>query len=344
MRMDIGIVGLGKMGILHASILNALDGCSVSAICEKERLVLEFAKKILPHVAFYSDVVSMVNKEKLDAVFVTTPISTHLPILREIVDSASIPVFIEKPLAASYEDASTMARLSKEKQIITMVGYQKRFAPSFSRAKSILDSGQIGKPLVFRAHSFVSSVFKEGGGWRFKKGEGGALLDLGSHLIDLLTFYFGVPEWVSGFDVQIASKQVEDFAHALFGFESGLRGYVDVSWSVEGYRLPESKIEVIGSEGRMEVSDDRLFVSGNRSKKDSDDKEFTAPELYKGVSFLVGDPEYCIEDEFFLNSIRNGKETYPDFSQASVVNKVIEGIHNSSLERKVVWLADSKDR
>jgi predicted dehydrogenase len=342
--MNIGIVGLGKMGILHASILNALEGCSVTAICEKERLVLEFAKKILPHITFYSDVVSMVNQEKLDAVFVTTPISTHLPILREIIDSESIPVFMEKPLAASYDEASTMAQLSKEKQIITMVGYQKRFAPSFSRAKNILDSGQIGKPLMFRAHSFVSSVFKEGRGWRFKKGEGGALLDLGSHLIDLLTFYFGVPDWVSGFDIQIASKQVEDFAHALFGFESGLRGYVDVSWSVEGYRLPETKIEVIGSEGRIEVSDDRVFVSGNRSERDSGGNEFTAPDLYKGVNFLIGDPEYCTEDEFFLNSIKNGKEAHPDFSQASIVNKVIEGIHKSSLEKKVVWLDDSKDR
>jgi len=113
MQMDIGIVGLGKMGILHASILNALEGCSVTAICEKERLVLEFAKKILPHITFYSDVVSMVNQERLDAVFVTTPISTHLPILREIIDSASIPVFMEKPLAASYDDASTMAQLRR---------------------------------------------------------------------------------------------------------------------------------------------------------------------------------------------------------------------------------------
>jgi predicted dehydrogenase len=342
--MDIGIVGLGKMGILHASIINALDGCSVAAICEKERLVSEFAKKFLPNIAFYSDARSMVNKEKLDAVFVTTPISTHLPILRQIADSTSIPVFIEKPLAASYEDALTMAQLSKEKRMITMVGYQKRFAPSFSGAKSILDSGQVGKPLVFRAHSFVSSVFKEGRGWRFKKGEGGALLDLGSHLIDLLIFYFGVPEWVSGFDIQIVSNQVEDFTHATFGFKSGLRGYVDVSWSVEGYRLPETKIEVIGSEGRIEVSDDRLFVSGNRSKEDSEGKEFTAPDLYKGVSFLIGDPEYCIEDEFFLNNIRNGKEAYPDFSQASIVNKVVEGIHRSSFERKVMWLDDSKDR
>jgi predicted dehydrogenase len=342
--MDIGIVGLGKMGILHASILNALDGCSVAAICEKERLVLEFARKIIPHVAFYSDVDSMVNKEKLDAVFVTTPISTHLSILREIIDYASIPVFMEKPLAASYDEASMMAQLTKEKRIITMVGYQKRFAPSFSRAKSILASGQIGKPLMFRAHSFVSSVFKEGRGWRFKKGEGGALLDLGSHLIDLLTSYFGVPDWVSGFDIQIASKQVEDFAHALFWFESGLRGYVDVSWSVEGYRLPETKIEVIGSEGRIEVSDDRLFVSGNQSKEDSEGKEFTAPDLYKGVSFLIGDPEYCTEDEFFVNSIRNGREAHPDFSDATIVNKVIEGIHKSSLQKEVVWLGDSKDR
>jgi scyllo-inositol 2-dehydrogenase (NADP+) len=344
MQMDIGIVGLGKMGILHASILNALEGCSVTAICEKERLVLEFAKKILPHITFYSDVVSMVNKEKLDAVFVTTPISTHLPILREIIDYASIPVFMEKPLAASYDDASAMAQLSKEKRIITMVGYQKRFAPSFSRAKSILDSEQIGKPLVFRAHSFVSSVFKEGRGWRFKKGEGGALLDLGSHLIDLLTFYFGVPDWVSGFDIQIASSQVEDFAHALLGFKSGLRGYVDVSWSVEGYRLPETKIEVIGSEGRIEVSDDRVFVSGSRTKNDPNNREFTAPDLYEGVSFLIGDPEYCIEDEFFLNSIKNGKEVHPDFSDATIVNKVIAGIHKSSLQKEVVWLDDSKDR
>lgn len=345
MKVNIGIVGLGKMGILHATILNALEGCSVAAICEKERFLVEFGKKIIPTIAFYNEVTDMVRDQKLDAIFITTPISTHFSIFKQIIDTrGDIPIFVEKPLASGYDDAASMAEFAGERRLVTMVGYQKRFAPSFSKAKSMLESREIGDPLMFRAYSFVSSIFKEGKGWRFKQREGGALLDLGSHLIDLLIYYFGTPEWVSAFNAQMVSSKVEDFSHAILGFKRGLTGYVDVSWSVRGFRIPETKIEIFGTRGKLEVSEDRLFVSHGYSNDHADGVELTAPDLYQGLDFLVGDPEYCTQDNYFLMCIQKGQRAHPDFLDAALVNETIEKIHESSNGKKVVWLDRHEDR
>ena len=63
------------MGILHAGIVNQLPNSRIEAICEKEKLVARIARKLLPkEVSYYSDHIDMVSKEKLDAVFITTPI------------------------------------------------------------------------------------------------------------------------------------------------------------------------------------------------------------------------------------------------------------------------------
>ncbi len=333
MKVEVGIVGLGKMGLLHAGILNALSESTVSSIAEKEGVLTRFAKKLLPDLRFYSNAKDMLSQENLDVVYVTTPISSHLPIVKEIASSGKkVAVFVEKPLAGNHSEAERLCDISSTHGLLTMVGFQKRFSPVFRKAKNMLAEGIIGEVTSFQAYSYVSGVFSEGKGWRFKKGQGGALLDLGPHLVDLLLWYFGEPKYVEGSTRSIYSKEVDDYAQATLGFNSGLVGSFDVSWSADGYRLPEIGIRVTGKNGRLRVTDDylKLDVYSETSGMKAGRYHFQKPQFDSAVDFLIGDPEYCVEDKYFIECVMNAKSPELDFVAGLKVNEVIEKVRNSS--------------
>jgi len=235
------VVGLGKMGILHCGIVNSLPGARIRAICEREGPLLKAGQELLPKsIAFYSDVERMIEIEKLDAVYITTPIQTHLPLINQLVDAdANLSVFVEKPLAATGQMAQQACDMVQNRHGVYMVGFQKRFSPVFRRAREIILDGTLGDPIFFRSYIFSSDVLRQGTAWRFSKGSGGVLLDLAPHLLDLLSWIFGEPKTVKALTRTINSVEVDDYVHASFQYESGLEGYFDACWSLPDYRLPE---------------------------------------------------------------------------------------------------------
>jgi len=81
--IELGIVGLGNMGVLHAGITNSISGTNVTAICEKESfLTTTFLRK---RIAVYKDYHKMMTEEQLDAAFITTPISTGVPVETDLL-------------------------------------------------------------------------------------------------------------------------------------------------------------------------------------------------------------------------------------------------------------------
>ena len=329
--MNIGIAGLGKMGILHAGILNSLPNSKVGAICEKERVLAIAASKILPKVSFYQDVAEMIRKESLDAIFITSPIHTHVPIIRTVLKSSSgIGLFTEKPLAANGPEALEVAEAVTKRGIVNMVGFQKRFSPVLRHAKHLLDNEAIGDVQFFRCYSYVSDIFRQGNGWRFKKGNGGALLELGPHLLDVLLWYFGEPESASTLERSFYSSEVEDYVHAIVEFESGVAGNLDVSWSIRNYRLPEIFIEVQGTDGSLTVTDDYVKVQADKPVKgviEAGRHTVQKPAFNTGVDFLLADPEFAIEDKHFLKAVEDHVQVQPDFHTAAKVNLFIDLIH-----------------
>jgi len=318
------------MGLLHAGILNSFPSCRVTSIAEKEGMLTRFAKKLLPNLEFYPSLEEMLIKEReLSAIYVTTPIVSHLPIIRELAQYGKrIGVFLEKPLAGCYSDAQSIVELSEKAGLKGMVGFQKRFSPIFRKASNLLQSGVLGDLSSFSAYSYVSGVFSEGKGWRFKSGQGGALLDLGPHLIDILLWYFGEPIQVEGSVKSIYSTEVDDAADAKMKFKTGLLGSFSISWSVEGFRLPEIGIDIQGTNGRLLVTDDYLKFElyRNTSSMQAGRYHLRKPEFDNGVNFLIGDPEYCTEDEYFINCLMNGRTPQPNFATGAKVNSIIEKV------------------
>jgi len=101
--MNVGIVGLGKMGLLHASILNSLDGVKLTTVAENDKLISNYIKNSISSVNIYNDYKKMINSEDLDLVYITTPIDTHVPIALQCIEN-KINFFLEKVHVREHPD------------------------------------------------------------------------------------------------------------------------------------------------------------------------------------------------------------------------------------------------
>ena len=154
--LTVGVIGMGKMGLLHASIVNTLPGVRLLAMYDKNSTVVKFAKKALTEI-YVTDNFEKFSEFKLDAVYVTTPIPTHFSIVKTIYSIGTVRnLFVEKTLASSYEQAAQLCQEAKAIGGVTMVGYMSRFAPTFNKAKALLQEELIGKSISFRAYAYAS--------------------------------------------------------------------------------------------------------------------------------------------------------------------------------------------
>ena len=331
--MKLAAIGIGKMGMLHAGIMNSLDGVELCAVSDTTKFLLESVKSLKSQVAIYDDYVKMLDKEKPDAAVIATPVFLHVPMAWECA-TRGIPFFLEKPLSPRSTDADELINKVEEKNLTTMVGYMMRYVDTFSKAKKIIDSGVLGKLVNFHATIYVAQLFKTGKGWRYSKKQsgGGVLVGQATHLVDLLQWYFGAVDLVSGHIKSYYSKEVEDFAHLHFEFKNGLTGWMDSSWSIRHHRLMQVNIELHAEKGNLMVCDDyvKLFLEEGADGYDADWTNFYNPDLFKGVEIDIGGPHFSRQGISFINAVKNNSKVESDLRNAYEVQKIIDAAYASA--------------
>jgi predicted dehydrogenase len=202
-----------------------------------------------------------------------------------------------------------------------MVGYMKRYAATFRKAKEILDSEAIGKLGSFSAYAF-SSDFEPGNRSRTAGTRGGVLRDLGSHVVDLALWFFGEMQVLSSATHSLVGFDSEDQVSFKVKTSSGLLGAFDISWCMKGYRMPEFGLRIEGSKGSLAVSDDEVKLD----LRDRKSEVWYRHDLNDNVGFLLGAPEYFREDEQFVLSVINKTKVEPSFSSAARVDFLLDEV------------------
>jgi 1,5-anhydro-D-fructose reductase (1,5-anhydro-D-mannitol-forming) len=190
----------------------------------------------------------------VDAVYVATPVFLHAP---QTIQSlrAGKHVLCEKPMAMNEAEARSMVRTAEECKRVFGVAYYRRAYPKVQRAKQLLASGAIGKPVFaeLTCHEWRGEDASYRG-WLLDpaKAGGGPLYDIASHRIDVLNFLFGQPLRASGFlSNAVHHYAVEDNATVIAEYASGVRGMVDVRWHS---KIKRDECRIRGTEGEMELS------------------------------------------------------------------------------------------
>ena len=323
------VVGLGKMGWLHAGLLNVLPNVELVALCEKSVITRKIAKKIFRSKPVVSKIENFSDLD-LDAIFVTTSTPSHYAVAKTIYqERLARNLFIEKPLTLKSLQSRELFQLASQNAGVNMVGYLRRFMVTFIKARELFMKGVIGEPLSFSMRAYSSDFYGFEGTSKASAGRGGVLSDLGSYAIDIAMWFFGDIHLDSAHINSLNTSGFEDAVDFAVHRDSGsLSGKIFASWCVEGYRMPEVELSIVGSNGVIEVNDDKACLSVKDGKK----LTWHRLDLDDRVDFWLGAPEYCREDEYFVNSVANRSVAEPSFESASKVDMLIELIRKEALK------------
>lgn len=260
-QINWGFIGCGevtekKSGPAFAEV----EGSSIEAVMSRNANKAQLYAERHNISKWYTDAQELINDPKVNAIYIATPPSSHAT-FAIMAMKAGKPVYIEKPLAASYEDCARINRISNETGIDCFVAYYRRYLPYFKKVKQIIQSETIGKvtnvQLRFsvppRELDYNSSSTKP---WRLQPdiAGGGYFYDLAPHQLDTLQELFGIITRAHGYCANVGHLyKAEDTISACFMFENGLPG--SASWCFVGHKSArEDCIDVIGEKGMMSFS------------------------------------------------------------------------------------------
>ena len=247
---------MGRMGLTHFSIINTHPNVEVTAIADTSTMMLNMLKKLIPSLNTYEDYKDLLNSGLVDGVIVCTPSSLHYSVCKMACEKG-IHVFCEKPFTTDPKLASELADMFEEKGLVNQVGYVYRFDTVFKRVKEILGEKTIGRICHVNVQFLSSTISKmqPEKGWRSKRENGGgATYEMGSHVFDLMEFFFGKPQKIVGTLMnKVYSEAVEDIAEAQVIYPEGISANIHVNWSDYTYRKPMLKIDIHGTLGKIQA-------------------------------------------------------------------------------------------
>jgi predicted dehydrogenase len=325
--LRVGIIGSGKMGLLHASLLKIMPGVQLTAVCEKSSLTRRLAKQIFGSIPVVKDL-DKLSSIDLDVLYVTTPTPTHFSVATQVYEKRlARNVFVEKPLTSSYDESKKLCELASINGGVNMVGYLRRFMVTFIKTRELLSQGLIGEPLSFYMSAFSSDFNGVKENPQASIARGGVLNDLGCYAVDLALWFFGDLQLTSAKVESITGLGTEDAAHFTVQQDSdGLEGSVSVSWCMDGYRMPEVDLLVKGTKGTIEVNDDRVVLNLIGGEK----TVWHRHNLHDQAMYWLGAPEYYREDEYFINKVFANSGAEPNFETASRVDRLIDSIRRKA--------------
>jgi len=264
--VNVGVIGLGRMGMLHLMSCLNIDGVKVVAASDPSTKALKKARKLGVNVLYedYRDLLS--KNSEVDAVVISLPNFLHLESVRLALE-AGLHVFIEKPLAKNVEECREIVRLVEKTGKKLTVGNVLRFEEGIIKMKETLNSGSIGSLEVVTLEEIINGPFSHPrnpapvADWWFdpEKSGGGVLLDLGCHLIDLFRFFVGEECEVDFSSLEyFFNLPVEDGAIVMLRSSNSVRGIINVGWYQKTvYPQFDFNIMLHGNSGYLSINDFR---------------------------------------------------------------------------------------
>jgi predicted dehydrogenase len=337
-KRTVAIVGMGPMGLSHAAITNSLGRGRVVAMVDSDERLLLMGKKVLRGINFFSNVEDMIRTLAPDCVYVCTPPPTHVDIVQAIFRAGSPKaIFVEKPLATRANDAKGLAEEARRRNILGVIGFQKRFNRVFEESRRLVQSGAIGKVRLVRANDLTAGQVAPATGWRGEPGSGGVTLEWGIHLLDLLLWTFGTPISVKARRMRLFSDRVEDVVSASLTFPGGVLGLVELGWNLRNYNPPDLFMEIHGTEGAISVNEDRLVVYTKKRESESVGGR-PAPmvvhstQVTPPLPFLLGQPENIWQEVRFHDALDGRLPAENTWDESIPLHNLIDQILSVPLE------------
>ena len=278
------------------------------AAADISKRALKLAKKSGVKQTF-TDYHQLLKQPAVDAVIIALPTHLHASCAISAAEQGK-HVFLEKPIAGNLEEGEKILSAARKNNVKLMVGYPSRFESSYLDLKKKMESGVLGDIQTAYAVNIAAGPFLHRGisiprpvpEWWFKKEltGGGALIDLGSHMINLARWYFGEVNKVKAYLGYRFNFDFEDHAICIINFKSGTTAIINVGWFSQKGKVG---IELFGT------------VAHASNYRSSSSKVITAIQLLLGRTPKFFIP-YRKEVSHFVNCIKEDTQPSPSGEDA----------------------------
>ena len=256
-----GFIGCGDV-VEHKSgpAFQMVEGSEVVAVMSRNEAKARSYAERHGIGRWYTDAQKLIDDPEVNAVYVATPPSSHATFAIMSM-RAGKPVYVEKPLASTYDDCARINHVSTQTGVPCFVAYYRRYLPYFLRVRQLAAGGAIGEVINVQVRFAVPPRQLDYSNpellpWRLQPeiSGGGYFYDLAPHQIDLLQWMFGVILDAQGFCTNRAHLYTaEDSVSAVFRFENGVPG--SGSWCFVGHESARAdRVLVIGERGSLSFS------------------------------------------------------------------------------------------
>ena len=252
-----GIIGCGDVTERKSGPgFQKADGAQLVAVMRRDRTRAEDYARRHGVPRWYDDADRLIADHNVDAVYIATPPATHVDYIRRVAQAGK-PVYVEKPMGVSHTQSREAVDFCKAHSVPLFVAYYRRGLPKYRAVQDLLQSGAIGEVRFVQVTMQTRPVQVLPSGelpWRVQRRHsgGGLILDLGSHVLDLLDFFLGPIVAVHGFASNQADLyEVEDMVSGAWVFDTGVHG--SGSWCFASDRDQDS-VAVYGNRGHLSFS------------------------------------------------------------------------------------------
>lgn len=269
-----GIIGCGNVCEVKSGpgFYRCENSSLVAVMRRNEEKAKEFAERHgVP--TYYSNADDLINDPEVDAVYIATPPESHAELAIQVLNAGK-PVYVEKPMACTYQECLQMIEAARQNKQKLFVAYYRRALPYFLKVKELIDKKIIGQIQTVKVDFFhtpyASDLSPATQTWRLNKqlAGGGYFYDTASHTIDILLFLLGKIVRANGITGNTGGLYaIEDTVSASFLFESGIIG--SGLWSyVSPAEQAQDRITIVGEKGVIECStfaftDIQVKIQGN---------------------------------------------------------------------------------
>jgi predicted dehydrogenase len=376
-KLGIGMIGYGGVARVHAMAYRSLpyhyalpaDTFQIIGVADINPTAAEKAAQELGCSVWTTDYRELLAREDIDVVDICVPNCEHFKILSAAAEAGK-HIFCEKPLAMTVAEGQRIVAAAERAGVKTQINFNFRFFPAITRARQLIEAGFLGRVFSFRGCFYRSSYIspEKPLSWRLRKdvAGGGALFDLGSHVLDVLYFLLGDFESVQA-TVETLIKErpvapgsqekgpvdVDDLVLMQARMADGAPGTIEISRMGTG-ATNDLRVEIFGDKGAIRFnSEDPSFleVFDTRDPEKplggmSGFRKIQTVGRYEGVkapdwSMAPGFVSTFVESQYrFLRAVSEDLPTSPTLANGLHIQEIMEAALQSSLAGRWVKLAE----
>ena len=360
----VGIIGMGFMGKTHTFAHTVMPfyypnlpyRTKLIGACNRSPGAAESARDALGFSYATTNEDDLFADPRIQLIHVCTPNACHAAQVTKAL-KAGKHVYCDKPLTMTAAEADELAAQAAASGLTAQVAFQNRFFPSTMRARQLAEEGRLGEILCFRAEYLHSGSIDPNKPMGWKQGEtGGVLLDLGSHVLDLLYSIIGGFDSVfcrrrilyparPGKDGQMHEITAEDHVTLMLTLPNGACGTVEASKIATGID-DELRVEIHGTKGaiRFNLTQPNTLWFYDNTKPEAPfggDRGFTAiectaryappgnvfPSQKNGVGWIRA---HCHSVYTFVDHVYRGEPGTPSFADGAYIQRVMEAAQKSA--------------